>query len=428
MFTIEYEPGGQNRRAKFKAVNFPPESNVESVQFAAPGTHGQTRVSYRVTGDPDWLATGWEDVDAEHDFVRQFLLTDLQPNSRYEVRVEARNDEGAGATLTGGFRTAPAAEQAERVVFTVSTGQAFPDRDGPHGYNIYAPMLDLDPSFFVHTGDIVYYDRLAKNAALARYHWQRTYSLPSNVAFHRQVGSYFIKDDHDAWVNDCWPTMNSPFMGELTFAQGLEIFREQVPMGDRTYRTLRWGKDLQIWLVEGRDFRSPNTMPDGPEKTIWGEDQMKWFQDTVKASDATFRILISPTPVVGPDRENKHDNHSNKDFTHEGSRLREFLAAQGNMVVVCGDRHWQYHSIDPQTGLREYSCGPASNKHAGGWSQDDFRKEYHQYLNVIGGFLSATVEQTDGKPTLTFRYHDDQGVVRYTSRLGSTADGKIQSL
>ena len=44
-------------------------------------------------------------------------------------------------------------------------------------------------------------------------------------------------------------------------------------------------------------------------------------------------------------------------------------------------------------------------------------KEYHRYLNVIGGFLSATVERQDGVPTLTFRYHDVEGKVRYEDRL-----------
>ncbi len=33
-------------------------------------------------------------------------------------------------------------------------------------------------------------------------------------------------------------------------------------------RTFRWGKTLQIWLVEGRDYRSPNNMPDGPEDPV----------------------------------------------------------------------------------------------------------------------------------------------------------------
>jgi alkaline phosphatase D len=199
-------------------------------------------------------------------------------------------------------------------------------------------------------------------------------------------------------------------MGDFTFEQGLAVFPEQVPMGDRTWRTFRWGRDLQIWLVEGRDYRSPNTMPDGPDKTIWGKKQKAWFKRTVRESDASFRILISPTPVVGPDRTNKRDNYSNKAFQHEGREIREFLSKQKNMYVICGDRHWQYVSVDKDTGVREYSCGPASDEHAGGWTNDQ-RYPEHKYLNVIGGFLAVTVDRVRGKPTVTFRHHGVDGGV-----------------
>jgi alkaline phosphatase D len=158
-------------------------------------------------------------------------------------------------------------------------------------------------------------------------------------------------------------------------------------------------------------------MPDGPEKTIWGEKQKEWFKKSVQASDATFRVLISPTPLVGPDRSNKDDNHANQGFTHEGDELRRFIAAQKNMVVCCGDRHWQYLSVDPKTGLREYSSGPASDKHAGGWKQGNVIPEYHKYLNVVGGFLCGTVERTGDKPTLTFRWYGVSGKVNHEDRL-----------
>ena len=69
-------------------------------------------------------------------------------------------------------------------------------------------------------------------------------------------------------------------MGDLLFTQGQDIFRHQVPVSPSIYRTFRWGKDLQIWLTDGRDFRSPNTMPDGPAKTIWGEQQKAWLKRT----------------------------------------------------------------------------------------------------------------------------------------------------
>ncbi len=102
-------------------------------------------------------------------------------------------------------------------------------------------------------------------------------------------------------------------------------------MGSSTYRTIRWGQDLQIWLVEGRDFRSPNDAPDGPDKTIWGKEQLAWFQSTVTNSDATFRILISPTPIVGPDhlwKSGTIDNLVAEGRAYEGNLLREFLAAE----------------------------------------------------------------------------------------------------
>jgi alkaline phosphatase D len=405
------EPRGRQRDA-IPTVEYPDGASVETIEGAVPGAEGEVRVRYRVAGEQDWRQTAWHSVDPDSDFTSQIKLGNLEPAVTYEVEVLGRRtgQEAVSSSLTGRFQTAAPPDVPQRVLFTVSTGQRYPHKDRPDGFKIYDEILRLEPSFFVHTGDILYYDDLAKNEALARWHWQRMYSLPTNVNFHRQVSSYFIKDDHDTLVNDSWPSMQTTYMGELTFQKGLEIFREQVGMGEKTYRTVRWGKDLQVWMVEGRDFRSANDMPDGPEKTIWGVEQMDWFRRTVEESDATFRILISPTPVVGPDRESKHDNHSNKDFTYEGSRLRSFLGGQKNMYVVCGDRHWQYVSEDKATGVREYSCGPASDEHAGGWTNDQ-RYPEHQYLNVIGGFLAVTVEREGEGPVATFRHYSVDGKV-----------------
>ena len=405
--TGELEPR-RGRRSVKPVVLFSDNADIHTIEGAVPGTLGDVRLRYAIKKSDDWKSTPWRAVDPDRDFTRKIKLTDLQPGTSYQIEVQSRA-ETDGQTLSGRFRTAPSKDRSARVVFHVSTGQAYGDQDAPEGgYRIYASILKRDPDFFVHTGDIVYYDSRAKTLPLARWHWARMYSLPTNVAFHREVASYFIKDDHDTWMNDCWPGQQTLFMGEFTFEQGLTVFREQIGMGDRTYRTVRWGKDLQIWMVEGRDFRSPNPMPDGPEKTIWGKEQKAWFKETVRASDAAFRILISPTPVVGPDREKKNDNHANEGFTYEGDELRQFIAEQKNMVVVCGDRHWQYVSVDGETGVREYSCGPASDGHAGGWSNDK-RLPEHRYLNVIGGFLEGVVDRENNIPVLIFRHFGVDG-------------------
>jgi len=351
----------------------PAGRTLDDMEGSVPGIGGVVRVVYwPKESEGQSRATAWQAVDPEADFTRQFQLTGLTAGTRYRLQVEGRP---AGATepactLSGGFATAPDVSTPARVAFAVVTCQEYPLRDDPeNGHRIYSLMRKLEPDFFVHTGDIEYYDRplpLAKSRELARFKWNRIFAMPFQRDFHKNVASYFMKDDHDTLKDDCWPGQK---YGELTWPQGLAIFREQVPMGESTYRTIRWGKDLQVWMVEGRDFRTPNNRPDGPDKTIWGPQQKQWFFRTVQESDATFRILISQTPLVGPDRTNKNDNYSNKGFTYEGSEIRKFIGAQKNMYVITGDRHWQYVSVDPQTGVREYACGPSSDAHAGGFSE-----------------------------------------------------------
>ncbi len=393
---------------------------VDDREGAAPGAAGQVRLIYSPNADfANPATTEWTTVEAGHDYVHQFRLTGLRPATRYNVKVEARDSaaDPVSATASGSFLTAAAANRWQDVKFGVVTGQSYWDLDHRDGYHIYPAMGKLNLNFLVSTGDTVYLDSespRARTVGLARYHWQRMYSLPRHVEFHRTVPGYWEKDDHDAWCNDCWPTMKAPWMSPLTFKQGLEIFREQVPMGESTYRTIRWGSGLQVWLVEGRDFRSPNTMPDGPDKVIWGKEQLAWLKRTVLASDADFRVLISPTPIVGPDRpKGKNDNHSNKAFAHAGNHFRDWTQQNElkNFYICCGDRHWQYMSVDIKTKLREFSCGPASDIHASGSpGRDPAIQPFHREK---GGFLSVEVFKENDVPTVAFQFRDVHGEVVY---------------
>ncbi|MDP4285262.1 MAG: alkaline phosphatase D family protein [Bacteroidota bacterium] len=412
---FEHKGNKDSRPDREPKVEYPQGIDVNTIAGAVPAAPGEVRVRWKAENESNWQSSSWQAVNLEQDSVSQFILKNLTPAKKYDVKVEARSSGGnaASSTLNGIFKTAPAKTEQAGIKFMVVTCQEYHDRDyGSKGFKIYESMLRQQPDFFVHTGDIVYYDQQAKNLALARWHWQRMYSFPTLVEFHKQIPSYFMKDDHDTWMNDCWPEMQTKFMGDFTFKQGQQLFLDQVPMGDKTYRTFRWGKDLQIWLVEGRDFRSPNLMPDGPDKTIWGKEQIEWFKNTVEASDATFKILISQTPIVGPDRPQKKDNLSNKVFYHEGEMLRKYIQQQPNMHIVNGDRHWQYASRDPETGLLEFSCGPASNEHAGGWKKGDVKLQ-ELYLQVIGGYLEVEVKRKGNQPVIVFSHHDVDGNVVY---------------
>ncbi len=407
----------KGRAQDYKAGNLPVATvPSEQLEGACPGALGRVRVRYGTRPDlTDAATTAWAEVAEATDFIRHFPLAGLKADTAYYYESETAGVDGrTHGAFRGQFKTAPTPDTDSNLRFCVMTCQGYPDRGHPDGHAIYPAMLALAPSFTCLTGDLVYYDNdmpRATSPRLARYHWERMFSLPRLVEFNRNVGTYWLKDDHDTLNDDSWPGTE---MGSLTFSEGQRIFRQQAPMSDGpSYRTFRWGRDLQIWLTDGRDFRSPNKMKDGPDKTIWGKEQKAWFQRTVKESDATWKVLISPTPIVGPDRVGKNDNHANAGYRHEGDELRAWFQANvpDNFFVICGDRHWQYHSVHPQTGLHEFSVGAASDQHAAGSPGEN--PKYHRFHRVKGGFLSISLKSAGGMSTILFQHRDVNGAVVY---------------
>lgn len=397
-------------------VRMPAGLDLGAAAGAAPAAAGQTRVRYRVIGTSTWSETAWLDADLENDGIVVHALTELVPAARYEVVVDARRDaqDHRPSEESGGFKTAPRPEQAERVVFCVMSCQKYERLDRTDGLAIYRAMGALQPDFFVNTGDAVYYDQgpvIALTPALARYHWARMFALPTLRDFHRHCSSFFMKDDHDVLSNDCGPSTRS---GELTYADGVRLFREQTVLPATAYRTFRWGRDLQVWLMEGRDYRTPDWQEKpGPSPTLWGREQIRWLGETLAASTATFRLILTTVPVVGPDRGNKDDNYANAGFSVEGNEIRALLARYPNLTVITGDRHWQYVSVDAATSVKEWSVGAASAAHAGGWEEKTMRPEHRFLRTGQGGFLSGEITPTPTGASLELRLHDADGSVVY---------------
>ncbi len=395
-----------------RALKLPDDVDPWKLPGAVPGIVGRARLWLGTRADlKDAKPMEWLQAETARDFTLHVPLAGLKPAKTYYVGVEVNSKP---TQPQASFTTAPEAKQRVPVTFTAVTGLMYRDLDNPQGFNIFEAMLKTPPAFLVMTGDSVYYDGeppRAVTAEAARYHWQRLYALPRAVSLFSKVPQYWMKDDHDTLSDDCWPGMDPDWMKPMTFAQGQQIFLEQAPMAEKTWRHFRWGRGLEIWLLEGRDHRSPNTDPDGPSKTILGAEQKAWLKQTVEASDADWKIIVSPTPWVGPDRTNKKDNYANAAFETEGKEMRAWAGQKKNVIVVCGDRHWQYHSVDPASGLHEISTGPASDEHASGTPGED--KSIHKFHRVKGGYASVSVQPTGTASKLTVRLHDVSGAPVY---------------
>src|SRR5690606_28203354 len=175
--------------------------------------------------------------------------------------------------------------------------------------------------------------------------------------------------------------------------------------------------------LEGCDYRSPNAMADGPDKSAWGAAQTAWLKRTLLESDATFKLLMVPTPLVGPDKGSKSDNHTNfGGFRHEAEALFAWLAEEGfspdELLIVTGDRHWQYHSIHP-SGYQEFSAGALSHTNAQrairpgdprGTDPDARIRQPYATEGLQGGFLVIDVQPVaGGAAALDVRCFDEWG-------------------
>jgi alkaline phosphatase D len=394
--------------------------------------------------------TLWIEARPEKDYIVKTLVDGLEPNTSYYYRLLYGVDRDTFRTGTWNeFQTLPGRELSKEINLVIMTCMNYAKMhynpghalgvDRHLGYPSAEHVLQLKPDFFVGTGDNVYYDSPymplgeAMDVPSMRTHYHVNFSQPRLVELFRNMGTYWEKDDHDYRYNDADTTGDRP----PSHAEGIRLFKEQLPVTDPahpeevSYKTYRASKELQFWMVENRDYRSPNNLPDGPQKSIWGEEQKAWLKRTLKESDATFKILISPNPLVGPDDAYKSDNHVNqKGFRHEGQEFLDWLKEEGfgknEFFMVNGDRHWQYHSIDPR-GYSEFGTG-AFNDENSRWGRNpgdpastDPKAEVVQAFTSpepSGGFLHVKVDP-QGSPwktaRITFEFFNDEGELLYTT-------------
>lgn len=379
-------------------------------------------------------------ADEANDHICKAKIEGLKKSTRYYYRLEyGKNRENVKKSSVGSFKTLAGKTGVAPVSFVVVTGMnyskfhhektGYKGDDKQLGYPALETIAAMSPDFFVGTGDNVYFDHPKQGRATElntmRQKYYEQFGQQRFIDLFATVPTYWEKDDHDYRYNDCDNSSDKLPLGTT----GNKVFYEQLPVVDPqhddavTYRTHRISKHLQIWLVEGRDYRSDNDMGDGPDKTIWGAEQRQWLQRTLLASDATFKLLISPTPMIGPDDAYKKDNHCNLGgFRNERGSFFDWLNSTGidkqNFYIVCGDRHWQYHSVHP-SGIEEFSCGALVDANArvgrmpGDKNSTDPKAQIVQPYSMTkpsGGFLHVSVSGDDGTGAkAVFAFYDEKG-------------------
>ncbi|USX27569.1 alkaline phosphatase D family protein [Oxalobacteraceae bacterium OTU3CINTB1] len=278
------------------------------------------------------------------DFTTRVDLGGLPAGQTVFVRVryvDPNNSKIESETISGQFRTTPAADATRAVRFHWSgdqCGQGWGINTEFGGMKIYEAMRLRDPDFFIHNGDTIYADGpiLAQVTAengkvwrnlvteevskvaetLKEYRGRHAYNMmDANFRkFAAQVPQVWQWDDHEVTNNysaskdlsaDARYTEKS--IATLT-TRGRRAFLEYAPMRyykqsepQRIYRTISHGPLLDVFVVDMRSYRGPNSTnlqtAEDASSAFLGREQVEWLIAALKASTATWKVISADMPI-----------------------------------------------------------------------------------------------------------------------------------
>ncbi len=260
---------------------------------------------------------------AADDYTDQLVLTGLKSDTTYRYRVGSKR---------GSFETAPDADDLAglRLAFGGDVSGQNVCRDAREGFPILETIRGLRPDVFVGLGDMIYADNacnpvgLYANAQvpgdfgpaadLAAFwaHWRYNRADAASQRLLASTNYVGVWDDHEV-VNDFGPlndTRSTPpyTPGVHLLPIGLDAFLDYTPIAvapntpKRLYRSLRWGKHLELYVLDTRQYRDANAASDSPDrpKTMLGREQLTWLKESLAASDATWKVIVSSVPMSIP--------------------------------------------------------------------------------------------------------------------------------
>ena len=379
-------------------------------------------------------------ISAADDLTAKTLVTDLTPATRYRYRVSQD-----GSSAGGEFVTAPEAGELARVRFLWSGdlgGGGF-CRPLNGGYAIFPAMRRHAADFFLFVGDTAYTDVLCDKPDTAPGANFRAVTLPQFRARHlynrrdaglqallRELSVYAIWDDHE--VRNDFAGTTQPLMpiGRQAFLDYWPIAPPTEEPG-RLYRRFRWGRLLEVFILDTRQYRTDNSVADGPGKTMLGSAQRRWLVDGVTASTATWKVVVSSVPLALPTgRPERRDSWSSANifgFPQEGAGfaterdaiLRAFRAVNvRNLIFVAADVHHAElirHHPHPEWSFHEFIAGPLS-------ATTGIPRPLDLSLNSRSLFARGGVfnfgEVSVDAASLTVRLVDEAGTVMFTHTIG----------
>jgi alkaline phosphatase D len=262
----------------------------------------------------------------------------------YRASLQSLSNERVFSEPVQGHLRLPAASTGRpardvRFVWSGDTaGQGFGINEAWGGMKIYEQIRKLSPDFFLHSGDTIYADgpiaaelklpdgtmwhnlvteEVAKVAeTLNEFRGRHRYNLmDANVRrMAAEVPQIWQWDDHEVMNNwsDSKSVLNDARYKEknipLMVARASRAFHEYAPMrrhgddeAERVYRHLPQGPLLDVFVLDMRSYRGPNTAnlqsTEDAQSAFLGRPQVAWLLQGLKQSKAVWKVIAADMPI-----------------------------------------------------------------------------------------------------------------------------------
>ena len=187
---------------------------------------------------------------------------------------------------------------------------------------------------------------------MAKYRANRE-DLSSQYCF-RDTSVYVVWDDHEV-TDNYLPNHPLAPIGQQAFLDYWPI-RPIAGAPKRIYRSFRWGKAAELFLLDARQYRDPK------QKTLLGKLQKEWLFDSLARSSAMVKFIASSVPLAGGGSD-RWDG-----YPQERAELLRHISSKKipGVIFLSGDLHYAAITKIPESGgLKDITAGPLPRRSIG---------------------------------------------------------------
>jgi len=353
-------------------------------------TKGPQEVKILYTTNPLWIAhqeTFLISTSAERNFTAHIPLVNLTPQTRYLYRMLVPGKKRGPICQ---FVTAPPMDVLSPVTFVIGGDT----RQGFRPFSIMEFMRAAQPDFFIYLGDTIYADKGSTAMTLSDY-WGK-YAENREEFSQRLFATtplFVMWDDHEV---DSDFTMTHPRLpiGRQAFLDYWPI-RPSTQDPYRLYRSFKWGKGVEVFLLDCRQYRDPQT------KTMLGLEQKQWLVQQLAASSATFKFIVSSVPFSDPRDDKWGEYPVERDDILKNIQENKIPG----VIFLAGDvHHAAVSQMPPDPAVREFIFGPLAAPMNYKVSSREPRFEFfHEDYQNYG---KVTVQPEGPKPSVRVEWFD----------------------